>query len=303
MTPPQHGSPRVRQRLRHARLRPGRQRSRRARWRAWTRTRSTGSASRSASRSSTPSSTATRTTSTKRVIVEFSPVPPTEPRELVIRIEDQGEGFEPEDVADPLAPENILKSSGRGIFLIRNFMDEVKHRKVPGGGMEIRMVKKVAPRRAVSIDPRFLATAVEAVVRAGESADRQVRHRHSHRQEGRHRSRHRSRSRSGAHVPRADRRAISRSRRAGRGDGRRSPPAPRIAGCSIRSMAPPTTRTACRSSALRWRSRSTARPRSRPSTIPIAASSSPPSAASERGSTASRLKDIDGSRRCSNRCS
>ena len=79
----------------------------------------------------------------KRVIIEFSPVPATAGDELVIRIEDQGEGFVPEEVADPLAPENILKSSGRGIFLIRNFMDEVQHRKIPGGGMEIRMVKKV----------------------------------------------------------------------------------------------------------------------------------------------------------------
>ncbi len=78
----------------------------------------------------------------KRVIVEFSPVPPNG-SELVIRIEDQGEGFEPEEVANPLAPENILKSSGRGIFLIRNFMDDVSLQKVPGGGMEVRMVKKV----------------------------------------------------------------------------------------------------------------------------------------------------------------
>ena len=78
----------------------------------------------------------------KRVIVEFSPVPPTDADELVIRIEDQGEGFVPEEVADPLAPENILKSSGRGIFLIRNFMDETILKKVQGG-MEIRMVKKL----------------------------------------------------------------------------------------------------------------------------------------------------------------
>jgi len=79
---------------------------------------------------------------TKRVIVEFSPVPPTAGDELVIRIEDEGEGFVPEEVADPLAPENILKSSGRGIFLIRNFMDETVLKKTPGG-MEIRMVKKL----------------------------------------------------------------------------------------------------------------------------------------------------------------
>jgi len=78
----------------------------------------------------------------KRVIVEFSPVPADASDELVIRIEDQGEGFVPEEVADPLAPENILKSSGRGIFLIRNFMDETVLKKV-AGGMEIRMVKKL----------------------------------------------------------------------------------------------------------------------------------------------------------------
>jgi serine/threonine-protein kinase RsbW len=79
---------------------------------------------------------------TKKVTVDFCPVPPTNAEELVIRIEDQGEGFVPEEVADPLAPENILKSSGRGIFLIRNFMDETVLKKVQGG-MEIRMVKKL----------------------------------------------------------------------------------------------------------------------------------------------------------------
>ena len=81
----------------------------------------------------------------KRVLVEFSHPATALPDELVIYIEDQGEGFVPEEVADPLAPENILKSSGRGIFLIRNFMDDVQLRQVPGGGMSIRMVKK-SPR-------------------------------------------------------------------------------------------------------------------------------------------------------------
>src|SRR5918992_3893901 len=78
----------------------------------------------------------------KRVVVEFTPVPLHDPQELVIRVEDEGEGFDPEEIADPLAPENILKSSGRGIFLIRNFMDETVLKKVQGG-MEIRMVKKL----------------------------------------------------------------------------------------------------------------------------------------------------------------
>jgi serine/threonine-protein kinase RsbW len=80
---------------------------------------------------------------TKRVVVEFTPLPLDEPEELVIRVKDEGEGFDPEEVADPLAPENILKSSGRGIFLIRNFMDDVQLQRGKERGMEVRMVKKV----------------------------------------------------------------------------------------------------------------------------------------------------------------
>ena len=80
---------------------------------------------------------------TKHVFVEFSTTPPPGTPELNIRIRDQGEGFEPEHVADPLAPENLLKSSGRGIFLIRNFMDDVRLQRAPQGGMEIQMLKRV----------------------------------------------------------------------------------------------------------------------------------------------------------------
>jgi serine/threonine-protein kinase RsbW len=80
----------------------------------------------------------------KRVAVEFTTMPAEQPSELVIVVRDQGEGFEPEEVADPLAPENLLKSSGRGIFLIRSFMDDVVLRRVPEGGMEVRMVKRLA---------------------------------------------------------------------------------------------------------------------------------------------------------------
>ena len=46
--------------------------------------------------------------------------------DLVITIRDQGKGLDPEKIPDPLAPENLLKTSGRGIFLIRSFMDEVE---------------------------------------------------------------------------------------------------------------------------------------------------------------------------------
>lgn len=86
-----------------------------------------------------------RNDSSKRVFVEFETTRPHDVPELSIKVRDQGEGFEPEEVADPLAPENLLKSSGRGIFLIRNFMDAVHLQRAPEGGMEIQMIKRVQP--------------------------------------------------------------------------------------------------------------------------------------------------------------
>jgi serine/threonine-protein kinase RsbW len=81
---------------------------------------------------------------TKIVTVEFTATPIADPNELVVRVLDQGEGFDPQEVADPLAPENILKSSGRGIFFMRSFMDDVVLQRGAQGGMEVRMVKKLA---------------------------------------------------------------------------------------------------------------------------------------------------------------
>ena len=80
----------------------------------------------------------------KLVTVEFTFAPVSDPNELVVRVLDQGEGFEPEEIADPLAPENLLKASGRGIFFMRSFMDDVTLRRAAEGGMEVRMVKKLA---------------------------------------------------------------------------------------------------------------------------------------------------------------
>lgn len=84
-----------------------------------------------------------RSDASKHVFVEFETATPADVPELTIRVRDQGEGFDPETVANPLDPENLLKSSGRGIFLIRNFMDDMQLRRAPEGGMEIRMVKRV----------------------------------------------------------------------------------------------------------------------------------------------------------------
>ena len=85
-----------------------------------------------------------RNDAAKRVFVEFETATRADIPELAIRIRDQGEGFDPEQVANPLDEENLLKSSGRGIFLIRNFMDDVQLQRGPEGGMEVRMVKRLA---------------------------------------------------------------------------------------------------------------------------------------------------------------
>jgi serine/threonine-protein kinase RsbW len=74
----------------------------------------------------------------KKVELEFE----TTGEDLIITIRDQGAGMDPAAIPDPLAPENLLKTSGRGIFLIRSFMDEVNIQPSPTG-TEIKLVKHV----------------------------------------------------------------------------------------------------------------------------------------------------------------
>lgn len=60
---------------------------------------------------------------------------------LKISVRDHGSGFSPEEVPDPTDPENILKSSGRGMLFIRNFMDSAEWTTHPGGGTVVTMRK------------------------------------------------------------------------------------------------------------------------------------------------------------------
>jgi len=70
------------------------------------------------------------------------------PAQMVIHVRDQGAGFRLEDVPDPLAEENLLKTSGRGLFLIRAFMDELNVTIPQSGGAEVIMTKRYpAPRK------------------------------------------------------------------------------------------------------------------------------------------------------------
>lgn len=64
--------------------------------------------------------------------------------EVVIRVEDEGIGFDPDQLRDPLAPENLLKPNGRGIFYMKSFMDDIHYGPRPGGGTIVTLRKKVA---------------------------------------------------------------------------------------------------------------------------------------------------------------
>ncbi|MGH9562186.1 MAG: ATP-binding protein [Terracidiphilus sp.] len=65
-------------------------------------------------------------------------------KNLVIIVADHGHGFDPNKIPDPLAEENLLRTSGRGIFLIRSLMDEVHFRQL-NPGTELTMVKHLNP--------------------------------------------------------------------------------------------------------------------------------------------------------------
>jgi serine/threonine-protein kinase RsbW len=65
------------------------------------------------------------------------------PGALEITVHDQGRGFNPSDIPDPTKEENIMKTSGRGIFFMRNFMDEVDWSADPKGGTIVRMFKRL----------------------------------------------------------------------------------------------------------------------------------------------------------------
>lgn len=71
-----------------------------------------------------------------------------EPHGLVIAIRDEGPGCEPESVRNCLESENLLRDSGRGMFLIRACMDEVIWRRGECGGMELIMTKHHADARS-----------------------------------------------------------------------------------------------------------------------------------------------------------
>lgn len=78
----------------------------------------------------------------KKVTVSFT----YDSDSLTVSVRDQGGGFDVSSVPDPLLPENLLKTSGRGVFYIRSFMDSVEFLDEEGQGTEVRMIKRLKPQ-------------------------------------------------------------------------------------------------------------------------------------------------------------
>jgi serine/threonine-protein kinase RsbW len=72
-----------------------------------------------------------------------------EGEDLIISVLDEGNGFDPDRVADPLEPENLLKPDGRGIFYMGKFMDGVEYRFRDGGGTEVTLRKRITSGVAI----------------------------------------------------------------------------------------------------------------------------------------------------------
>jgi serine/threonine-protein kinase RsbW len=75
----------------------------------------------------------------RMVTVEYA----VEEGSFIVTVEDEGDGFDPEEVPDPTAPENLLRPSGRGIFYMRQFMDNVTFDHARDGGTLVKMVRRL----------------------------------------------------------------------------------------------------------------------------------------------------------------
>jgi serine/threonine-protein kinase RsbW len=80
-----------------------------------------------------------RSDASKEVDIRFA----MSPSELRIVVCDQGTGFNIDRVDDPIDDDNLLREVGRGIFIVRNFVDEINVSRSPSGGSCVEIVKKL----------------------------------------------------------------------------------------------------------------------------------------------------------------
>lgn len=67
--------------------------------------------------------------------------------QLTVTVADSGQGFDPDSIPDPTAPQNLMQTSGRGIFYMRRFMDSVEIDSQPGRGTLVTMSRILKPGR------------------------------------------------------------------------------------------------------------------------------------------------------------
>jgi serine/threonine-protein kinase RsbW len=75
----------------------------------------------------------------KKIEIDFG----IEGEEIVVQVRDDGSGFDPENLPDPLTADNLLKPNGRGIFLMKKIMDKIEYNFVPGRGTELTLRKRL----------------------------------------------------------------------------------------------------------------------------------------------------------------
>jgi serine/threonine-protein kinase RsbW len=69
------------------------------------------------------------------------------PRQFTVRIADQGEGFDPAALPDPVVGDNLFRQSGRGLFLMKTFMDDVQVRRLQPAGTEVILTKNLGSKK------------------------------------------------------------------------------------------------------------------------------------------------------------
>src|SRR5262245_37690681 len=79
----------------------------------------------------------------KHVLILFR----VEATRLVVAVRDQGRGFDPHRVENPVAPENVYHNHGRGIFFMNAFVDDVTFTRLPSRGTEVRMTQRLQEKR------------------------------------------------------------------------------------------------------------------------------------------------------------
>jgi serine/threonine-protein kinase RsbW len=67
-------------------------------------------------------------------------------RLLLVTVRDRGPGFDPEEIRDPCLPENLPRGNGRGVFYMRRFVDRLAFTFPRGGGVEVRLGKRLRHR-------------------------------------------------------------------------------------------------------------------------------------------------------------